>query len=116
MIFIWIGVCLFAYTITAAYQFYIIAVVVGLVMGGIQALSRATFSKLIPEKTEDHASFFSFFDVTFHISIVLGTFSYGLIEQLTGSMRNSTLALASFFILGLLFLRFVKIRKSVSKT
>ena len=116
MIFIWIGVCLFAYTITAAYQFYIIAVVVGLVMGGIQALSRATFSKLIPEKTEDHASFFSFFDVTFHLSIVLGTFSYGLIEQLTGSMRNSTLALASFFILGLLFLRFVKIRKSVSKT
>ncbi len=116
MILIWIGVCLFAYIITEAYQFYIIAVLVGLVMGGIQALSRATFSKLIPKESEDHASFFSFFDVTFHLSIVLGTFSYGLIEQLTGSMRNSTLALATFFILGLAFLSQVKIRNSASKT
>ena len=116
MILIWIGVCLFAYIITEAYQFYIIAVLVGLVMGGIQALSRATFSKLIPKESEDHASFFSFFDVTFHLSIVLGTFSYGLIEQLTGSMRNRTLALATFFLLGLAFLSQVKIRNRASKT
>ena len=97
MILIWIGICLFAYTIQTVNEFYVIAVLVGLVMGGIQALSRATFSKLIPKDTVDHASYFSFFDVTFHISVVLGTFSYGFIEQLTGSMRNSTLALASFF-------------------
>ena len=109
MIIIWIGICLYAFFITNVTQFYIIAVLVGLVMGGIQALSRATFSKLIPEETEDHASYFSFFDVTFHISVVLGTFSYGLIEQMTGSMRNSSLALGLFFLIGLVILRFVKL-------
>ncbi len=108
MIIIWIGVCISAFFVTNVIQFYAIAVVVGLVMGGIQALSRATFSKLIPEDTEDHASYFSFFDVTFHISVVLGTFSYGLIEQITGSMRNSSLALGLFFLIGLVLLRFVK--------
>ena len=109
MIIIWIGICLYAFFIANVTQFYIIAVLVGLVMGGIQALSRATFSKLIPEETEDHASYFSFFDVTFHISVVLGTFSYGLIEQMTGSMRNSSLALGLFFLIGLVILRFVKL-------
>ncbi|MBV6643510.1 MAG: MFS transporter [Cyclobacteriaceae bacterium] len=108
MIIIWIGICIYAFFITNVTQFYLIAVLVGLVMGGIQALSRATFSKLIPEDTEDHASYFSFFDVTFHISVVLGTFSYGLIEQITGSMRNSSLALGLFFLIGLVLLRFVK--------
>lgn len=113
MILIWIGICVYAFFITSVNQFYLVATLVGLVMGGIQALSRATFSKLIPEDTEDHASFFSFFDVTYHVSVVLGTFSYGLIEQLTGSMRNSTLALAAFFILGLIFLLKVKMPKLV---
>ncbi len=108
MIAIWIGICFFAYTITSVNEFYIVAVLVGLVMGGIQALSRATFSKLIPENSQDHASFFSFFDVLFHLSVVIGTFSYGFIEQLTGSMRNSTLALATYFVVGLGLLIFVK--------
>ncbi|MEQ8583403.1 MAG: MFS transporter [Marinoscillum sp.] len=112
MIFIWVGICVFAYTITSVNEFYIVAVLVGLVMGGIQALSRATFSKLIPVDTMDHASYFSFFDVTFHISVVLGTFSYGFIEQITGSMRNSTLALASYFVIGFLLLIFVKMPKN----
>ncbi|WP_421871888.1 MFS transporter [Marinoscillum sp.] len=112
MIGIWIGICFFAYTITTVNEFYIVAVLVGLVMGGIQALSRATFSKLIPEDAVNHASYFSFFDVLFHLSVVLGTFSYGAIEQLTGSMRNSTLALASYFVIGLLFLIFVKMPKT----
>lgn len=118
MILVWIGVCFGAYFIDQHYQFYIIAVLVGLIMGGIQALSRATFSKLIPRDSEDHASFFSFFDVTYHMSVVLGTFSYGFIEQVTGSMRNSTLALAIFFILGLLFLTRVSMQhgKVISKT
>ncbi len=115
MILIWIGVCLYAYTVTSVTQFYIIAVLVGLVMGGIQALSRATFSKLVPSDAKDHASYFSFFDVTYHISVVLGTFSYGLIEQVTGSMRNSTLALAGFFIVGFILLLFVKMSNEVSE-
>lgn len=112
MIVIWIAVCLYAFFITNVYQFYVISLFVGLVMGGIQALSRATFSKLIPDSSTDHASFFSFYDVTYHLSVVLGTFSYGLIEHVTGSMRNSTLALASFFILGFLLLRLVKVPHS----
>lgn len=106
---IWILICVAAYFVTTTNEFYALAICVGLVMGGIQSLSRATYAKLIPRDTIDHASYFSFYDVLFNISIVLGTFSYGLIEQVSGSMRNSTLALASFFVLGLLFLRTVKI-------
>ena len=93
-------------------QFYALAGVVGLVMGGIQALSRATYSKLIPANTTDHASYFSFYDVTYNISIVVGTFSYGLIESITGSMRNSALALALFFFVGLGLLILIKIPRT----
>lgn len=108
MIAIWIGICITAYFITTALHFYIIAAVVGLVMGGIQSLSRATYSKLIPENTIDHASYFSFYDVTYNLSIVFGTFSYGLINQLTGSMRNSALALGVYFVIGMILLMAVK--------
>jgi MFS transporter, UMF1 family len=111
MIIIWIGICVFAYTITSVNEFYIVAVLVGLVMGGIQSLARATFSKLLPKETTEHASYFSFYDVIFHISVVLGTFSYGFIEQISGSMRNSTLALASYFIIGFVLLIFIKMPK-----
>ncbi len=112
MIVIWIGCCLFAYFVRYEYQFFALAAVVGLVMGGIQSLSRATYSKIMPKDTVDTASFYSFYDVTFNISIVIGTFVYGYIEQVTGSMRNSTLALASFFVIGILFLAQVKIRNA----
>jgi UMF1 family MFS transporter len=108
MILIWIGCCLYAYTVTSANQFYLLAFVVGMVMGGIQSLSRATFSKLIPAYSKDNASFFSFYDVTLNISIVFGTFTYGLVEQITGSMRTSTLVLATLFIVGGIFLLQVK--------
>lgn len=104
MIIIWIGVCLGAYFITTPTEFYVLACVVGLIMGGIQSLSRATYSKLIPQDTVDHASYFSFYDVLFTSSTVLGTFSYGLINQLTGSMRYSVLALALYFIVGMIIL------------
>ena len=114
MIVIWIGVCVFAYTITSVNEFYIVAVLVGLVMGGSQALSRATFSKLLPSTTTEHASYFSFYDVTFHMSVVIGTFSYGFIEQISGNMRNSTLALASYFIIGFVLLIFVKMPKNIN--
>lgn len=108
MIMIWIGICITAYFIQTAYQFYVLAFVVGMVMGGIQSLSRATYSKLIPPDTIDHASYFSFYDVTYNLSIVFGTFSYGFINQLTGSMRYSALALGGYFIVGLLILFLVK--------
>lgn len=113
MICIWIIICVAAYFINSEYQFYAVAFVVGMIMGGVQSLARATYTKLIPENTIDHASYFSFFDVTFNISIVVGTFSFGLINQITGSMRNSALALAIFFMLGLVMLSIVKSKKLV---
>lgn len=108
MIVIWIGICIAAYFVATQNQFYALAFVVGMVMGGIQALSRATYSKLIPKDTEDTASYFSFFDVTFNVSIVFGTLAYGGIEHLTGSMRNSALALGLFFLVGMIVLVFTK--------
>ncbi len=103
VIVIWIGVCAAAYFITTEIQFYMIAGIVGLVMGGIQSLSRSTYSKIMPE-TKDTASFFSFYDVTEKIAIVIGMFSFGFIQQITGNMRNSVIALMVFFIIGMLFL------------
>lgn len=104
MIMIWILICVAAYYTYTEYQFFALAFAAGMVMGGIQSLSRATYSKLIPKNTIDHASYFSFYEVTYNISIVIGTFCYGLIEHWTGSMRYSALALGMFFIIGLLFL------------
>jgi UMF1 family MFS transporter len=100
---IWIGVCAAAYFVQTETQFFILAAVVGLVMGGIQSMSRSTYSKLIPATT-DTASYFSFYDVTEKTSIVFGTLVYGLIEQITGSMRNSVLALLVLFVIGFLLL------------
>jgi len=93
-----------------------LAFVVGIIMGGIQALSRATYSKLIPENTIDHASYFSFYDVTYNVSIVVGTFAFGFIEYFTGSMRLSALALGGFFITGYLIMRLVKIPFSTDES
>lgn len=113
MIVIWIGVCIAAFYTYTDYEFFALAFSAGLVMGGIQSLSRATYSKLIPADTIDHASYFSFYEVTFNLSIVVGTFSYGFIEHWTGSMRYSALALGGFFIVGMFFLWNVTIpRKS----
>ncbi|MCC9135926.1 MFS transporter [Pontibacter silvestris] len=110
----WIGICVGAYFIQGQFDFYVLAAVVGTVMGGSQSLARSTYSKLIPATTLDHASFFSFYDVTEKISIVLGTLAYGAIAQLTGSMRNSILALMAFFALGLLFLFLIKDNKNLA--
>lgn len=99
----WIVLCLFAYFITLPIHFYIMASCVGLVMGGIQSLSRSTYSKLLPE-TEDTASFFSFYDVSEKIGIVIGMCVYGIIDQITGSPRFAIVFLASFFIIGVVLL------------
>ncbi len=103
-------VCLGAYYVNAANQFYAIAVVVGIIMGGIQSLSRSTFSKLIPP-TEEHASFFSFYELSEKVAIVLGTASYGILLQITGTMRNSALGLMVFFAVGLILLLLLSNKK-----
>jgi UMF1 family MFS transporter len=111
IIMFWILICLAAYY-TAYYKeqggnpefgFYGLAIAVGLVMGGIQSLSRSTYSKLMPE-TRDTASYFSYYDFTEKLAIVIGMFSFGLIEEVTGSMKNSVLSLIVFFVLGLVWL------------
>lgn len=101
---IWVFVCACAYYISNEYQFYALAAVVGLVMGGIQSLSRSTYSKLLPVNTPDTASYFSFYDVTEKLAIVVGLFSFAYMEELTGSMRNSALTLAIFFVIGMVIL------------
>jgi len=81
-------------------------------MGGIQSLSRATYSKLMPSNTIDNASYFSFYDVTYNISAAVGIFVFAFIEQWTGSMRNSALALGVLFVLGFVFLLKVTIPRT----
>ena len=102
-VYIWIGICVAAYFITDAVGFLCVGIAVGLVMGGSQSLARSTYSKMLPP-TEDHTSFFSFFDVMEKLATVAGTFSFGIIEALTGNMRNSVLAITLFFAVGLAFL------------
>jgi MFS transporter, UMF1 family len=103
---IWVILCICAFYIVSPVQFYALACGVGLVMGGVQAIARSTYSKFLPE-TQDHASYFSFYDVTEKIGIVLGTFFYGLMYALTGNLRMSVLSIAFFFIVGLILLFFV---------
>jgi UMF1 family MFS transporter len=118
VVFFWAVVCVSAYQVanlkeagySAEYYFYGLAVGVGLVMGGIQALSRSTYSKLMPE-TSDTASFFSFYDVTEKTAIVIGTFSFGYIDELFG-MKNSVLALIVFFVLGFAGLVITRMKSS----
>jgi len=102
--FIWIAICVYAYTITSPSQFYVTAAAVGLVMGGIQSLSRSTYSKFLPEGAVDTTSYFSFYDVSEKIGIVIGMFSYGYVAQVTGSIRYAILFFILFFVVGLLLL------------
>lgn len=112
-IFIWIGICVGTYLwVYTPNDFYVIASIVGLVMGGIQSLSRSTYSKLLPE-TEDHASYFSFYDVCEKVGIVIGTFSFGYIEGISGGMRNSVLALIGFFVIGFIVLLTIPKTKNI---
>ena len=98
---IWATLCVFAFFIRTPLEFYFAAAGVGLVMGGIQSLSRSTYSKLIPE-TKDTTSYFSFYDVTEKVGIIIGMAIFGTIDQITGNMRNSILFFLILFISGAL--------------
>ena len=100
----WIGICVYAFFVETPVQFYIAAGLVGLVMGGIQTLSRSTYSKMLPEGTLDTTSYFSFYDVAEKIGIVIGMLLYGLVTQLFGSIRFSILFLTAFFLAGVILL------------
>ncbi|SFE99895.1 MFS transporter [Flavobacterium xueshanense] len=111
--FIWAVFCALAFFITLPIHFYVMASIAGLVMGGIQALSRSTYSKLLPE-TQDTASFFSFYDVAEKIGIVIGMLVYGIIDQITGSPRLAIVFLGVFFVVAVVLLRRVP-KKGVLK-
>jgi UMF1 family MFS transporter len=104
VLFVWVAICYGVYQfVYTPVQFYIVAASVGLVMGGIQAMSRSTYSKMLPE-TQDHASYFSFFDVSEKIGLAIGTISFGAIEGITGGIRNSVLSIIVTFVIGFLLL------------
>jgi len=106
-ILIWIFICAFTYQVVHfPIHFYVVAVLVGFVMGGIQSLSRSTYSKFLP-KTEDTTSFFSFYDVMEKLGMIIGTVSFGLISEMMGGMRPSVLSLILFFVIGFIGLLFV---------
>ena len=117
LVVLWILLCIGAYFVPKGgiYEFYLLGAAVGFIMGGIQSLSRSTHAKLIPEDTRDTVSFFSFYDVTEKIAAVVGIFSFGYITELSGSQRNSVLALASFFVIGLLGLFYANAAKTKKK-
>lgn len=112
---IWVIVCTAASNIFNASQFIVAAFFIGLVMGGTQSLARSTYSKMIPSTTTDHTSYFSFYDVMEKMASVLGTFSFGLIESITGSMRYSVAVIGLFFVIGIVFLGLTLYSESLEK-
>ncbi len=105
MIIIWGGICIAAAFVTSKIVFYILAFFVGLVLGGLQSSSRASYTKMI-EREDEYNSYFSFYDLLFYLSIVFGTFAFGFIDSLTGNLRYSVVVLAFFFVIALvIFIR-----------
>ena len=114
IVFVWIAICAFAYTVTDQYNFYLLATGIGFVMGGIQSNSRATFAKMCPTNEKDTSSYFSFYDACDRLSTVLGTFIFGLVIQFTGNMRIGILVLTFVFAGSLYFLQMIKKTKELA--
>ncbi|OIQ30940.1 MAG: MFS transporter [Bacteroidetes bacterium MedPE-SWsnd-G2] len=110
---LWIVICVSGYFLQDKMSFYTLAAVLGFVMGGIQSISRSTYSKLIPSGSKDTASFFSFYDITEKLAIVIGSLCYGFIDQVTGSMRNSMIFMSVFFIGGFILLQLANLKKNM---
>ncbi len=111
-LFLWFFLCFRAYFVQEKLSFFILAGLLGLIMGGIQSQSRSFYSKLLPRNSPDKASFFSFYDILEKIAIVIGTFSYATIENMTGSLRNSMVTMSIFFVLSFVFIFFIKLPKN----
>lgn len=104
MIGLWMMICLFAYRVYEHSEFYVLAAMVGMVLGGIQAISRSSYSKIIPKSHPDITCLYSFYDIIYYVSIVFGTFTFGFLNHLTNSMRLSVLALMIFFLIALVLI------------
>ncbi len=107
MIVIWFLICIAASFVTSKAVFFVLAFFVGLVLGGIQSSSRASYTKLIEKETE-YNSYFSFYDLLFYLSIVFGTFTFGVVDNLTGNLRYSVLVLGIFFVIAFFIFRKVE--------
>ncbi len=108
---IWVVICTTAFFVTGSKEFYALSCLVGLVFGGIQSLSRSTYSKMLDDNIESMASYFSFYDVLTKLAVVAGTFTWGIVNQITGDMRYSILSIAIFFIISFFILMTVKIKR-----
>jgi UMF1 family MFS transporter len=111
---LWIVACIWAYFLnkenpTVEYQFYGVAAVVGLVMGGLQAMSRSTYSKLLPENSMENTTYFSFYDVLEKLAVILGTFIFATLIGQFNNMRFAALSMTIFFAAGLILIRFLKV-------
>ncbi len=111
MLIIWTAVCLLGYSVQTENEVFLLGGAIGLVMGGIQALSRSTYAKFLPENTRETTTFFSFFDVMDKVSTVFGTLVFGLVAQLFDGMRSSVLALSVLFLVSLAILAAVRVRR-----
>lgn len=111
---IWTFICISGYFMHDKISFYSLAAFLGFVMGGIQSISRSTYSKLIPAQARDTASYFSFYDITEKLAIVIGSLSYGFIDQITGSMRYSMVFMSLFFITGFVILQRANLNKNLA--
>ena len=116
MIIIWMAICFTAYFVQTKMVFFGLAFFVGLVLGGIQSTSRAGYSKLLKKDEKDLNSYFSFYDLLYYLSLVFGTFTFGLVDNLTKNLRYSVLLLAIFFVIALVILLTVKFIPSESDT
>ncbi|MFT4533905.1 MAG: UMF1 family MFS transporter [Saprospiraceae bacterium] len=116
MVFIWLFICIAAHFCTGKVLFYFIAAGVGMVMGGIQSVSRATYSKMVDDESPDVTSYFSFYDMLNKLAIVLGTMAFGIVDNITGNMRYSVLALAVFFVIALIILYATDFKKAMEKS
>lgn len=114
MLFIWISICLAAYFVESKMMFHVIAALVGLVMGGIQSLSRSTYSKMIDDNEGDLTSWFSFYDVVYKVSLVAGSFLFALVDIITQNLRYSVLVLTVFFAIGIWLLSLVDIKSAMN--
>jgi len=112
MVIIWTAISFVAYYVEDKMQFYVLAGFVGMVLGGIQSQSRSAYSKIIDSEKDDLTSYFSFYDIVFKLSIVIGTLAFGLVNDITGDLRKSILALAFFFLAGLVLLLLTNFKKA----
>ena len=111
---IWLGVTVYTYTLLqTAGQFFVMGAVIALVLGGSQALSRSLYSQMIPRGQE--TEYFSLYEISERGTSWLGPLVFALTIQFSGSYRLAVLSVGSFFVLGLILLPLVNVRRAIEE-